>query len=101
MSELDGNWRVIRTGGALPPLLGVWKRIRGAEGETKVGPLPGIPFSVEGLSLRYRGPLSGFVDELEPDGEGFSGRATFRGRPYGRFVLRRLDERERRSRARR
>ena len=70
-------------------MLGVWKRISGTSGETKVGPLPGVPFAVEGLRLRYRGPLSGFVDELEPEGDGFRGRATFLGREYGRFALRR------------
>ena len=91
MPELDGDWRVVRTGGLLPPMIGVWKRISGPRGETKVGPLPGVPFTVEGRSLRYRGPLAGFVDELEPDDDGFRGRATFRGREYGRFALRRLD----------
>ena len=90
MPELDGRWRVVRTGGVLPPMVGVWKRIEGDRGETKLGPLPGIPFRVDGLSLRYVGPLSGFVDELEPDGDGFRGRATFRGREYGQFALRPL-----------
>jgi hypothetical protein len=90
VAELDGVWRVLRTGGALPPLVGVRKRIVGSRGETAIGPLPGVPFHVDGLSLRYRPPLHGFVDELEPDGEGFRGRATFRGREYGRFELRRV-----------
>ena len=85
--SLDGEWTVVRTGGALPPLVGVRKRIRGDRGETAFGPLPGIPFAVEGLKLRYRGPLSPFVDELEPAGEGFAGRATLFGREYGRFAL--------------
>ena len=91
MLTLDGEWHVVRTGGFLPPMLGVWKRISGTSGETKVGPLPGVPFAVEGLRLRYRGPLSGFVDELEPEGDGFRGRATFLGREYGRFALRPRD----------
>jgi len=87
--ELDGVWNVERRGGLLPPLVGVRKRIHGARGETTCGPLPGAPFDVVGLSLRYRAPFRGFVDELEPDGEGFRGRATFRGREFGRFALRR------------
>jgi hypothetical protein len=37
--------------------------------------------------LRYRSPLSGLVDVLEPDGDGFRGRAIFRGRELGRFSL--------------
>ena len=56
---------------------------------TRCGPLPGVPFSVDGLSLRYHRPFTGFVDVLSRDGEGFSGRATFRGREYGRFSMRR------------
>jgi hypothetical protein len=81
---------VIRTGGALPPLLTVRKEIDGARGVTRVGPLPGVPFEVDGLNLRYRSPFSAFVDELEPVGGGFYGRATFRGREFGRFMLRRI-----------
>ena len=89
MSRLDGRWDVVRTGGLLPPLYGVEKRIQGVRGETRFGPLPGVPFRVVGLQLRYRPPLAGFVDVLEPDGDGYRGRATFRGREFGRFVLRR------------
>jgi hypothetical protein len=87
MTELDGVWNVKRVGGLLPPMVGVRKRIRGGGGETTIGPLPGAPFDVVGLSLRYRAPFGGFVDELEPDGEGYIGRATFRGREFGRFSL--------------
>jgi len=89
VSRLDGRWDVVRTGGLLPPLYGVEKRIQGVRGETRFGPLPGVPFSVVGLQLRYRPPLAAFVDVLEPDGDGYRGRATFRGREFGRFVLRR------------
>jgi hypothetical protein len=46
-----------------------------------------MPFDVVGLSLHYRAPFKGFVDELEPDGDGFRGRATFRGRVFGQFAL--------------
>lgn len=89
MGELDGVWKVERVSGFLPPLHGVRKRIEGARGETTVGPLPGAPFDVDGLALRYRRPFSGVVDLLEPDGSGYVGRATFRGRELGRFRLRR------------
>jgi hypothetical protein len=89
MSGLDGTWDVERRGGFLPPLAGVRKRIDGARGETRVGVFPGAPFDVVGNELRYRRPFAGFVDIVEPDAYGFSGRATFRGRTFGRFVLRR------------
>jgi len=89
MTSLEGWWDVERTGGLLPPMVGVQKRISGNRGETRVGPLPGLPFRVEGLSLHYLGPFRGFVDELEPDGAGFSGRALFLGRELGRFRMRR------------
>jgi ferritin-like metal-binding protein YciE len=88
MAELDGIWDVRRTGGMLPPLVGVSKRIHGDRGETRVGRLLGVPFRVEGAALHYRAPFDGFVDRLEPAGPGrFSGTATFRGRPFGRFDL--------------
>ncbi len=89
MGELDGTWKVERTAGLLPPLYGVRKHIEGSRGETRIGPLPGVPFDVVGLSLHYRGPLRGFVDVLDREGDGYRGRATFRGREYGRFALRR------------
>ena len=87
MSELDGVWNVKRLSGLLPPLVGVEKRISGKCGETRVGPLFGVPFDVHGLSLHYRKPFQGFVDELERHGAGYRGRATFRGREFGRFAL--------------
>jgi hypothetical protein len=90
VSDLDGLWSVERVSGLLPPMIGVRKRIRGNEGETVLGRLPGVPFVVDGLTLRYRGPLRGFVDLLEPDADGYRGRATCFGREYGRFLLRRL-----------
>lgn len=87
--RLEGRWRVERTGGLLPPLYGITKRIEGDRGETLIGGLVGIPFRVEGLDLHYLGPLRGLVDALEPDGGGFRGVAYLFGREYGRFVLRR------------
>jgi hypothetical protein len=89
MNELDGLWEVKRTGGLLPPLVGVRKHISGPRGETRIGSLPGLPFHVIGRELRYRGPFAGFVDVVEPDEEGFNGRATFLGRTFGQFALRR------------
>jgi len=92
VSVLDGHWDVYRTGGLLPPLVGVHKTIAGDRGETRVGPFPGLPFRVEGHALHYLAPFRGFVDELEPDGDGFGGRALFLGREYGRFRLRRAGD---------
>jgi hypothetical protein len=90
VAELDGSWKVERVSGVLPPMVGVRKRIEGSRGETKLGGLPGVPFVVDGLALRYRAPLWGLIDYLEPDGDGFRGRATFRGRELGRFRMRPL-----------
>jgi hypothetical protein len=88
VGKLDGTWDVRRTGGWLPPLVGVRKVIDRGRGETALGPLPGLPFDVVGLELRYRGPFAGFVDVLDPVGDGsYTGRATFRGRTFGTFAL--------------
>jgi ferritin-like metal-binding protein YciE len=87
VAELDGTWSLRRTGGLLPPLVGVSKRIDGTQGETRIGTAPGAPFDVVGLELHYHRPFSGFVDVLEPAGDGFLGRATFRGRELGRFAM--------------
>ena len=89
---LEGSWRVERRGGLLPPMFGVWKRIRGARGWTRVGLLPGVPFRVEGredfVALVYLPPLGSFVDEIQhqPDGS-WSGRATVAGHEFGRFRM--------------
>ena len=94
MTELDGTWNVRRLGGLLPPLVGVRKHIEGTRGETAIGSLPGMPFDVDGLRLRYRAPFRGFVDELLPDGDRYLGRATFRGHAFGRFALERTQPEE-------
>jgi hypothetical protein len=88
--ELDGIWELERTGGLLPPLQGVTKRIEAERGETRIGRLPGVPFHVDGLTLRYPGGI--FVDVLSrrQDG-GYDGAATFLGRRYATFRMRRLD----------
>jgi ferritin-like metal-binding protein YciE len=88
VSELDGFWDVRRTGGLLPPLVGVRKEIRGTHGKTLLpGGVVGVPFDVIGLELHYRAPFAGFVDIVVPHAGGYSGRATFRRRTFGRFEL--------------
>jgi len=87
MNELDGVWEVKRSGGLLPPLTGVSKRIVGTHGTTNLGRAVGVSFDVVGYELRYRAPFNGFVDLLTPDANGFRGRATFMGREFGRFEL--------------
>jgi ferritin-like metal-binding protein YciE len=86
VDELDGVWKVERISGALPPLYGVRKRIRGRRGETLFGRVP-VRFAVVGNELRYRPPLLGLVDELTPDGDGFGGRAMLFGVELGRFRM--------------
>jgi ferritin-like metal-binding protein YciE len=88
--SLDGVWTVERSGGALPPMVGVRKRIHGTAGETIAGPLR-MRFDVRGNELRYRTPFVGLVDELAPDADGYDGRATWFGVELGRFRLRRID----------
>jgi ferritin-like metal-binding protein YciE len=91
VAGLDGVWEVERTGGALPPLVGCRKRIGGSRGTTAFGQLPGMPFDVRGNELHYRAPFQGFVDVVEPDGpDRYRGRATYRGRTFGQFAMRRI-----------
>jgi hypothetical protein len=89
--ELDGHWKVVRTGGLLPPFLGlVRKEIAGARGKTLVAGI-GVPFDVVGLELLYRGPFRGVVDELESAGpDAYDGRTWLFGRPVGTFRLDRI-----------
>jgi len=88
VGELDGVWDVRRTGGALPPLYGVRKRIHGRTGETLFGAVP-VRFDVRGLELHYRAPFFGLVDALEPVGGSYRGRTRLFGRDVGQFELRR------------
>jgi ferritin-like metal-binding protein YciE len=90
VGELDGVWEVRRTGGALPPLYACRKRIAGDRGETTFGRAPAMPFQVRGRELHYRGPFAALVDKLEPDGNGFRGRATLKGIQIGTFEMRRV-----------
>lgn len=92
MDGLEGRYRVERTGGLLPPLRGVTKRVAGETGSTRVAEVVGWPFRLErggdGLRLVYRTPLGFLVDELHPRGDGvWLGRATAAGRQYGTFRL--------------
>jgi hypothetical protein len=88
---LDGLWDVRRVSGFLPPLAGMRKRIDGPRGRTTVGPLR-VSFDVRGPELHYRAPFQGFVDVLEVvDHDHVRGRATFRGREFARFDLRRIE----------
>ena len=92
MTELDGIWEVRRTGGMLPPLTGVRKRISGEHGETIAGPVR-ARFDVVGRELRYRGVFAGVVDVLsEEGGDGWSGRTLVAGREVGGFRLTRVEE---------
>jgi hypothetical protein len=91
VTGLDGVWEVERAGGLLPPLVGVRKRISGSRGQTVVRVPPGLPFDVVGRELHYRGLLSGLVDVLEPEGDGWRGVARYRGRELGRFAMSRIN----------
>src|SRR5919202_2022942 len=92
MRDLEGDWRVERRGGLLPPMVGVRKRIRGDRGETCVGALPCWPFRVERregrVALVYSPPFSAIVDELWAGAGGsWLGRSTLGGRELGRFRM--------------
>ncbi len=92
MKDLEGDWRVERLSGLLPPMVGVWKRIRGDRGSTRFGPLPGVPFRLERreghIALIYRPPFSMLVDELQTKvDDSWLGRSTLGGRELGRFRM--------------
>ena len=79
-------------GGLLPPMAGVWKRIRGNGGGTRVGAFIAWPFRVERregyVAFVYRPPFSAFVDELRPGPDGtWLGQTTLGGRGVGRFRM--------------
>jgi ferritin-like metal-binding protein YciE len=92
MKDLEGDWRVERLSGLLPPMTGVRKRIRGDRGESRIGLLPGWPFRVERregrVALIYDPPFSALVDELQAGAHGsWLGRSTLGGRELGRFRM--------------
>ncbi len=77
-------------------MVGVWKRIGGDRGETRLGPLLRLPLRVERRGgrtfLAYEPPLSALVDEISPGGDPdlWHGRATLGGVPVGRFRMTRI-----------
>jgi hypothetical protein len=84
VTDLEGDWRAARVSGLLPPMLGVWKRIRGSRGEARFGPLPGVAFRVEecegDIALIYRPPFSMLIDQLRPGPHGlWLGQSTVCG----------------------
>ena len=81
-----------RIDGLLPPMAGIWKRIQGDSGETRIGPLPVWSFRCEqkeeGVALIYHRPFSGVVDELRPEPDGsWLGRSTLLGLELGKFRM--------------
>lgn len=95
LRPLDGQWAVRREAGLLPPLAAVRKRITGARGATRVGPIS-VPFRVragpDGTDLAYRGPLAFVHDRLRRRDDGVWGGETFvAGIRIGRFRMVRLD----------
>lgn len=82
---LDGVWEVRRTGGVLPPMRGiVRKRIENGRGWT-IALGVRLPFTVDGMSLRYP---AGLVDELVPAGpDEYEGTTRLLGRKVGTFRL--------------
>lgn len=93
--SIEGSWRLDRLSGALPPLAGARKEIRGDRGETRFGPFPGVSFRVEEredcLALVYRPPFSMLVDEVREESEGsWIGKATLGGRAFGEFRMVRI-----------
>jgi hypothetical protein len=84
---LDGDWRLVRTSGLLPPLGGMRKHIERDRGWTIAGPVE-LPFEVAGLELRYRLPLRGLVDVLAPEGpDVYGGISMLFGRRVGTFRM--------------
>ena len=95
-SGLEGLWQVERAGGLLPPMVGVLKRIEGAQGETRIGSLIGWAFSVkprgEGFAMVYRPPFSAFVDEVRAGpADSWVGSSLLKGRELGRFRMWRIE----------
>ena len=89
---LDGDWRLARVSGLLPPLGLLHKRIDGGRGSTRLGSAVRLPFSVRsgprGPELVYAGPLAFVRDRLVPGpGGGWAGRTYLWGVPVGRFRM--------------
>lgn len=91
VEALEGVWNVERLSGPLP-VAGVWKRVWGVQGETRVWGSPGIPFMLERrekcVALVYRPPLAFLVDELRlEESSSWIGRATVAGLGYAWFRM--------------
>jgi hypothetical protein len=85
MEALEGDWRVVRESGLLPPV-GLSKRIRGGRGTTRALGLPVAWFRVEGSALVYRGaPVRDVLVQIDDDT--FAGEGRLLGRPFCRFRL--------------
>jgi hypothetical protein len=83
-ASLEGDWRVKRESGLLPP--GLSKRIRNGKGWTRFLGLPLLPFRSVGSVLSYG--LLPIRDELVPGARGeWLGRGLLFGREFCRFRL--------------
>jgi hypothetical protein len=92
MRELEGEWKIERLGGLLPPMIGVRKRIHGARGETRFATLTLWPFRIERrtgfVTLVYSPPFSLLADELWPEADdSWLGRTVIAGLELGRFRM--------------
>lgn len=91
-TPLDGRWSLRRTGGLVPPLGLLHKRIAGDRGATHLGPALRLPFSVRIAAGRpelvYAGPLRIVRDRLSPAGDDvWDGEMLVAGRRVGRFRM--------------
>ena len=94
IENLQGDWKVERLSGPVP-MPGVWKRIGGPRGSTRISWSPSLPFRLEQredhVALIYRWPLHTMVDELRYEApHSWYGRATAAGIEYARFRMIRI-----------
>ena len=92
MDQLDGRWDLRRTGGLLPPLRLLHKRIQGDRGDTQLFGPARVPFDVregDGGRAELVYPLGLLRDRVVPDGEGgWTGESRLLGFRVGRFRMR-------------
>jgi hypothetical protein len=101
VNDLDGRWRLRRTGGLLPPLRLLHKRIAGGHGATHLTGALRLPFDVREREGDEGGPTAELVyplglvrDRLTPAGDGgWEGETRVLGVRVGRFRMRREDPR--------